>query len=102
MSLVSWYIRRRRNRRILRELNKNHGEQRRKNKPIKSFRHGNVVGSIWAEEHNGATQIRASVNLRLRKNGQTYWYRSFAQDELPFVCDAALECFEYMDRLKSL
>ena len=102
MSLVSWYIRKRRNRRILRELNLNHGEPRRKRHPIKSFPHGNVVGSIWAEENNGVTQIRASVNLRLRKNGRTYWYKSFAQEELPAVCDAALECFAYMDKLKSL
>ena len=102
MSLVSWYLRRRRNRRILRELNQNRGEPRGQKKPIKNFRHGNVVGSVWAELHNGETQIRASFNLPYKKNGKTIWYKSFPQEDLPDVCDAALECLAYMDKLRNL
>ena len=102
MSLVSWYLKTRRNGKILRELNRNYGEPRSQRRPIKDFPHGNVVGSVWAEVHNGETQIRASFNRCYKKNGRSFWYKSFEPEDLPSVCDAALECLAYIDRLRSL
>ncbi len=100
MSLVSWYLLKRRERKFLALLRESNGKPGNQSRPIMEFVHGEVVGSVWAELQRGKTQVRVSFGRRVKgQNGRQQWRRSFRPQDLADVCEAALSCVAYVKRI---
>ena len=98
MTLISWYLKKRKERRFLEALRETHGERRNQENLINVLDHGEAAASIWAEFYNGETHIRISFSRRIKKkNGKDVFLRSLRPEDLPDVCEVALKAIAYVN-----
>jgi len=98
MSLISWYLKKRKEQQIVEALREGHVEPQNHSGPIiKAFERGNVVASICAELHDGETQMRVSFYRRCKKmNGKHVWLGSFEWEDLEDVRELILMSDVYL------
>jgi len=99
MSLVRWYLERRRENRLLELIRESNMKPMKEGLPIRTFVHGEVVGVVWAEFHDSRTQIRVRLNRVEQKNGRKRKHPSFRSEDLLDVYRAAASCYAYIERV---